>query len=464
MTRMKLCWALVVVWLMVSGAAVAQVSTTTVSDTLYHADGTPAQGTLLISWPQFTTASGAAVSAGSTTVTLNSGGGLSVALAPNAGSDPIGSYYTVVYHLDDGTLTRENWMVPVSGSAVHLTAVRSTVMPTSVAMQTVTKAYVDSVIASTLAANSIPPAVSLQSVLASSPFLMNVSGCQDNGGNGFEGLVFQSASTDGTPTCNGYMSTDGEGTLYGEDVAGDENIALEGSSGIGVFGGVVRAAGFNANNNKLINLADGSAATDAAAFEQIPVGASASVAGIVKLASGQTSTTLAAVATTGSASDIGGGTLADGRLSSNVPLLNAANAFSAEQTIHTGTGIDVQLNLGFSSGFQYEIGRSTATGYLDIYGTQAGANGAVFTGVDGIYATLRPTGNAFPVATTFGSSGQATVDASGNITTSGRIAPQQATPVSSSAACVAGQMWTDAGYIYVCTGTNTIGRAALSSF
>jgi hypothetical protein len=42
---------------------------------------------------------------------------------------------------------------------------------------------------------------------------------------------------------------------------------------------------------------------------------------------------LAAVATSGSASDLSTGTLADARLSSNVPLINAGNSFSAGQTI-----------------------------------------------------------------------------------------------------------------------------------
>jgi hypothetical protein len=53
---------------------------------------------------------------------------------------------------------------------------------------------------------------------------------------------------------------------------------------------------------------------------------------------------------------------------------------------------------------------------------------------------------------------------SGDVVTKGRIAPQQSTPANSSATCSAGEMWTDASYIYVCTATNTIKRAALSSF
>ena len=59
-------------------------ATTTISDTVYRADGTPAAGTLLISWPTFSTASGQAVAAGTKSVTLGAGGALSVALVPNS--------------------------------------------------------------------------------------------------------------------------------------------------------------------------------------------------------------------------------------------------------------------------------------------------------------------------------------------------------------------------------------------
>jgi len=40
----------------------------------------------------------------------------------------------------------------------------------------------------------------------------------------------------------------------------------------------------------------------------------------------------------------------------------------------------------------------------------------------------------------------------------------QNTPASSSATCATGQIWADASYIYVCAATNTIKRAALTSF
>ena len=44
--------------LTVTATGLAQVATTQVADTIYYADGTVAAGTLVISWPAFTTSSG----------------------------------------------------------------------------------------------------------------------------------------------------------------------------------------------------------------------------------------------------------------------------------------------------------------------------------------------------------------------------------------------------------------------
>lgn len=123
------------------------IPTTTVSGTIYTATGTPAGGTALISWPAFSTWAGNSVPAGSTSVTIGTGGVLTVQLVPNASSTPMGSYYTVVYHLSDGTVSREYWVVPASAIPVSVSAIKSTVLPASVAMQTVSKAYVDTAIA-----------------------------------------------------------------------------------------------------------------------------------------------------------------------------------------------------------------------------------------------------------------------------------------------------------------------------
>jgi len=128
----------------------AQVPTTTVQDTVYNAEGQPASGTVLLSWNAFTTAGGGAVPAGSTSVTIGTNGLLTVALAPNAGATPMGSYYTAIFHLSGGTVSRQYWVVPVAvpgGGPAKLAAIQNQVLPTSVAMQTVSKAYVDNAIA-----------------------------------------------------------------------------------------------------------------------------------------------------------------------------------------------------------------------------------------------------------------------------------------------------------------------------
>ena len=98
---------------------------TSVVDTVYQADGTPATGVLVITWPAFVTASGTAVAAGEKNVTLGTNGALNVALAANTGATPAGSYYTVVYQLGPGEVRTEYWAVPTSSPAT-LAQVRTT--------------------------------------------------------------------------------------------------------------------------------------------------------------------------------------------------------------------------------------------------------------------------------------------------------------------------------------------------
>lgn len=125
----------------------AQIRTTTVQGTIYRADGTPATGTLLISWPAFTTPQNHAIAAGTTSAAIGADGFVSVNLTPNAGSLPAGNYYTAVYHLGDGTVNSEYWIVPDSGTAA-IASVRAQLQPSTVAVQPVSQAYVDSAIAS----------------------------------------------------------------------------------------------------------------------------------------------------------------------------------------------------------------------------------------------------------------------------------------------------------------------------
>jgi len=144
---MGLLWTVVCLMGMSLGSmAQATVSTTTVQGTVYLANGEPATGTVVVSWPSFTTASGQLVAADSMTATIAPDGFVSVNLAPNQGATPAGQYYTATYYLSDGTTSTEYWVVPAAAQAT-LGAIQAQVMPAAQAVQTVSKAYVDQAIA-----------------------------------------------------------------------------------------------------------------------------------------------------------------------------------------------------------------------------------------------------------------------------------------------------------------------------
>ena len=118
---------------------------TTVSDTVFRADGNPASGTLLISWPAFTTADNHGVAAGTTSVALAANGTFSVQLASNSGGTP-SVVYTVVYQLTDGTVKTESWSVGTT-SPETITQVRTLVGLSFGSAQFATQSYVNSVLA-----------------------------------------------------------------------------------------------------------------------------------------------------------------------------------------------------------------------------------------------------------------------------------------------------------------------------
>jgi len=111
---MVICLAtLVSVW----SAAAQTISTTTVQGTVYLANGKPGSGTLQLSWPAFATSNSLAVAAGSTSLTIGADGFVSVNLTPNLGASPAGLFYTAVYHMTDGTMSTEFWVVPAAAQA-----------------------------------------------------------------------------------------------------------------------------------------------------------------------------------------------------------------------------------------------------------------------------------------------------------------------------------------------------------
>ncbi|HUK48446.1 MAG TPA: hypothetical protein VLW06_12675, partial [Terriglobales bacterium] len=145
--RLFCCPRLLCALLALIAPALAQSPTlTTVSDTVFRADGTPASGTLLISWPPFTAANGATVAAGNLNVTLGANGTFTAQLAPNAGATPTGTVYTVTYQLTDGTVRTEYWSVGTT-SPETISAVRTALGTSTPLAQAATQQYVNSQLA-----------------------------------------------------------------------------------------------------------------------------------------------------------------------------------------------------------------------------------------------------------------------------------------------------------------------------
>jgi hypothetical protein len=128
-----------------SPAPQSGLALTSVIDTVYMADGSTAQGVLIITWPAFVAVNGTAVAPGALDVTLGTNGALNVAVAPNAGATPANVYYTVVYQLQPSEVRTEYWVVPTSSPAT-LAQVRTT-PGSGTAAQPVSMQYVNSALA-----------------------------------------------------------------------------------------------------------------------------------------------------------------------------------------------------------------------------------------------------------------------------------------------------------------------------
>jgi hypothetical protein len=140
-------------WVCLAWQAFAQgPALTTVSDTVFRADGSPAAGTLLISWPAFISASGATVAAGNNHVTLGTNGSFSAQLAPNTGATPAGTVYTVTYQLTDGTVKTENWSIGTA-SPETISQVRTLAGTTTQLAQAATQQYVNAQLATVVHLN-----------------------------------------------------------------------------------------------------------------------------------------------------------------------------------------------------------------------------------------------------------------------------------------------------------------------
>ena len=147
-TAATIRYMMIALWIAIAASTAVHAqgpALTTISDTVYRADGTPASGTALVAWPSFQTAAGNVVAAGKQSIAIGPGGAFTAQLTPNAGATPMGTYYVVIFQLDDGTVRTEYWSVPTT-SPVTIAAVRTT-PGTGLANTVATKQYVDQAVA-----------------------------------------------------------------------------------------------------------------------------------------------------------------------------------------------------------------------------------------------------------------------------------------------------------------------------
>ena len=165
-------WVLAVVMVTASSALVAAPQSgpplTSVVDTVYMANGTPATGVLLITWPAFVTAGGTAVAPGSLNVSLGTNGALNVALTPNAGATPANTYFTVVYQLQPSEVRTEYWVVPTTSPAT-LAQVRTT-PGSGTAAQPVSMQYVNTALAAKANDNTVVHLTGTETVTGTKSF------------------------------------------------------------------------------------------------------------------------------------------------------------------------------------------------------------------------------------------------------------------------------------------------------
>ncbi len=110
--------------LFASRVLLAQTTLTQIRDTIVNADGTPFNGTVVITWNGFTGSNTGTISPLSTSARVYNGT-LSVLLVPTTTASP-GTFYQAVYYGNDGAAAwTETWQVPPSSTPLTLSTVRT---------------------------------------------------------------------------------------------------------------------------------------------------------------------------------------------------------------------------------------------------------------------------------------------------------------------------------------------------
>lgn len=98
---------------------------TVIKDSVLAPSGRAANGTLTVTASSpFRTFDGWNIGRNATRAQIKNGT-FQIALAPNLGGAPFGSYYLAQYNFSDGTYAREYWVVPSEGTPIPLSSVRA---------------------------------------------------------------------------------------------------------------------------------------------------------------------------------------------------------------------------------------------------------------------------------------------------------------------------------------------------
>ena len=94
---------------------------TTIQDTIYQADGTPMNGTVIVTWPSFVASDGTKIAAQTLVVPVTSGY-FQAALVPTAGASPTTAYSVRINSAGKNQST-ELWSVPASATPLTIASV-----------------------------------------------------------------------------------------------------------------------------------------------------------------------------------------------------------------------------------------------------------------------------------------------------------------------------------------------------
>ncbi len=268
---------------------------TSVVDSVYTANGGPAAGTLVITWPAFTTSGGTAVAPGELDVMLGANGALDVQLIPNANATPPNVYYSVVYQLQPNEVRTEYWIVPTTSPAT-LAEVRTT-PGSGTAAQPVSMQYVNTALAAKANDNAVVHLANTETItgtksFAAPPNVPNPVGAGDVANKSYvDSAVGNVGAGNFLPTAGGTMT--GPLTLNGSptaplQAAAKQYVDESATAKADLVSGLVPTSELGSGTASSLNCLLGSGAwgpcgssANATAIQSVPVAASAPANGQV---------------------------------------------------------------------------------------------------------------------------------------------------------------------------------------